>query len=383
MISWAERAERVTPGGAQTRSKRATAYPQPFPRFLVSGNGCRVVDEHGHEYVDWVMGLASISLGYRHPYVDARVRRQLDLGVSFSLPTPLEVTVAERLCDVIPCAEMVRFVKTGSEANEAAMRIARLATGRDVILTIGYHGWYSVFDAAKPSHPGVPDSFALPMQELAFNDLAAVKDEFDAYGDEIAAVLVEPTRDEAPAPGYLEGLRVLCTEAGALLIFDEIVTGFRWALAGGQEFFGVLPDLATFGKGMANGYAAACVLGRRDVMEHGTYASGTYGGECVGLAACEATLDVYRDEPVIKHLWTIGESLIDCFNALGSEFQLVGYPVHPRLIGDPARCAKFISLLADEGVIWHPAGFNVSNAHTHLEVFETIAACEKALERLG
>lgn len=385
-MTWAERASKCTPGGAQTRSKRTTAYPQPFPGFLTHGRGASVWDVDGNKYVDWICGLASISLGYQYPAVDEAVMRQLRRGVSFSLPTTYEVQVAEQVCAALG-AEQVRFVKTGSEATEGAMRIARLATGRKIVLSAGYHGWHTIHDLAGEHHPGAPYIYDNPWWGVKPNDLTAIENiwEYAAPGhSEIAAVIIEATRDEPPPEGYLEGLRELCTREGVLLIFDEVVTGFRWALRGASEYFGVTPDLSVYGKGMANGYPLACIVGPEAIMRHASYVSGTFGGECLSLAAASATLSVFDAEPVIKHLWSTGQTLQDEFNRLmqarGADLSLTGYAVHPRLIGPEAK--PFISALAAEGVLWHPSGFNVSYSHREAEIDLTLAACARALGRL-
>ena len=369
MNGWSARAEKITPGGAQTRSKRASAFPPGYPRFLEGGKGAIVWDETGKEYVDWVLGLASISLGYGFPAVDLAVMKQLDHGISFSLPTTLEIETAEVLCEALQ-AEQIRFVKTGSEATEGAMRIARLATGRDLILSIGYHGWHSVHDAAAATHFGVPFVYERVMRGMPYGEEVPLT-------DQVAAVIVEPCRDDEPPIGWLDALRFRCDLYGALLIFDEIVTGFRWALRGGSEYFGVEPDLRVYGKAMANGMPLACIVGPEALMRHASYVSGTFGGECLSLAAARATLKVYQDEKVIDHMWAVGQRLMDGFNALGSDLKMIGYPVHPRIVGE-GRDA-FLSAVAREGVLFHPAGFNVSLSHGDDEVSETLHACKRAL----
>lgn len=384
-MSLRERALAVTPGGAQTRSKRATAFPVGFPQFLVAAEGAHVWDPEGNKYVDWICALGAIGLGHRHADVDNAVRDQLAKGVSFSLATPMEIVVAEKLSAMLPGADMVRFCKTGSEATEGAMRIARLATGRDRIISIGYHGWHTLHDAAATDHwghpaatPGVPTVFreyvrahpwGLPLPEGRHPD--------------IAAVLVEPMRDTEPPGGYLGQLREWCDFNGSLLILDEMVTGFRWAIGGAGEHFGVTPDLGCYGKAMANGYPLAAIVGRGDHMQHASYVSGTFGGECLSLAACRAALEVYRREPVIKHMWSVGSALMQGFNVLAKPhgLEMQGYPVHPRIVGDTKM--EFIALAAKYGVLFHPAGFNVSYAHRMAEVSETLIACRRALEAMA
>lgn len=405
-LEWYWRAKKVTPGASQTMSKQPTKFPLgAYPAFIERGKGSHVWDMDRNGYIDWICSLAAVTLGHGHREVNLAVAEQLYKGTLFSLPHHLEAIVAERLCTIIPCAEMVSFIKTGSEATEAAIRVARAFTGRDVIVTVGagYHSWHSWFSAVKPEHPGVPFDYEFLVRSFTYNDLPSLAAALTSYTDEIeedvlsdkvAAVILEPTLLTPPAPGFLEGVRDLAHAHGALLIFDEIVTGFRWARAGGQEYFGVTPDLATFGKGMANGFPLACLVGWRDIMRHADLVSGTFGGDLIGLAACNATLDVYEREPVIEHLWKIGTAFRDGLTALiqkhGLPARIVGYGVHPKLkweyrdefpiTADDATSlmSLFLQETAERGVMLHPGGWNVSYAHTEQDVAESLAACDAA-----
>lgn len=384
------RARRVTPNGTQTRSKSVTMGVEgAMPAFVRRAKGARFWDVDGHEYVDFSMALACVGLGYAYDAVDEAVIRQVRDGASYSLAHPLETDVAERLCEIIPCAESVRFVKSGSEATEAAMRIARVVTGNDIIVSIGYHGWHSVHDAAKKDHPDVPHDLSRVIQEHPYNDPVIAEDFIHEYYGGIAAVLLEPTLHDPPAPGFLQALRDWCTSRGALLIFDEVVTGFRWALGGAQEYFGVTPDLACFGKAMANGMPLACVVGKRDYMEQGApYVSSSFGGEAVSLAAAKATIDVYRTEPVIARLWEIGAKFQNEFNRQAWLTRAVplscdGYPVKPviRVTGDrtPEAARVLLSIFMQEaaaaGAFFHPTSNNVSYSHTDADLTDALRAC--------
>lgn len=394
-IELTARARSVTPGGAQTMSRQASRFPEgAYPAFLIGGYGCRVWDVDDNEYVDWVCGLAAVTLGYQHPEVCEAMERQMWKGITFSLPHRLEIEVAEMLCKIIPCAEQVRFVKTGSEATEAAIRVARAATGKHTILTVGagYHSWHSWFAAAKPDHPGVPWPYGTMVRSFRYNNLESLDIAFHAddgnpiWANKVAAVILEPTLVEAPAPGFLQGVKDLAHQHGALLIFDEIVTGFRWATGGGQEFFGVIPDLACFGKGMANGMPLACLVGPRELMKHAELVSGTFGGECLSLAAAKATIEVYRKEPVIARLWEAGlsfkEGLQESIKTFALPAEILGYAVHPVLKWDHPEAKLLMSLFLQEsaanGVLLHPGGWNVSYAHDDKAVLESIGACHKA-----
>jgi len=396
-MDWLGRARRVVPGASQTLSKGPSMFVEgAYPVFLERGKGSRVWDVDGHEYVDYILGLASITLGYAHPAITEAVARQLERGSIFSLPHPLEVEVSERLAEVIPCADMVRLVKTGSEADAAAVRVARAATGRDVIVFNGYHGWSDWYAVTTPRSKGIPKDFSRLVAPFQYNDLASLEAVLDEHRGHVAAVMMEPVLIDAPAAGFLAGVKAAAHRQGALLIFDEIVSGFRWAVGGAQERFGVVPDLATFGKGMANGLPLAAVVGGRDLMREfeEVFVSSTFGGDALALAACLATLDVYRREPVIAHLWDVGRRFQDGFAALAARLDVpartIGYPVHPKIVidgGSPETARLLMSLFLQEtaarGAIFHFAGFNVSHAHGEADVDETLAACEAALRVVG
>jgi len=309
-----ERACEVIPLGTQTHSKMPRESLRGVePCFLVKGKGCRVWDIDGNEYIDFRNGLGPVSLGYGFDAVDDAVKAQIDQGYVFSYAHPLEEQVARRLVQVIPCAEKVRFLKTGGEAMAAAHRLARGFTGRDVIATCGYHGWMNTVTGK-----GTPKSIGSVYRQLPWGDATAYEDLFHAMGDEIAAVSVAcDYRDMEKGHAFLPALRTLTEKYGALLIFDEIVTGFRLARAGAQEFFGVTPDLSVFAKGMSNGVPLSCYCGRGDVMDtvKDVGISSTFGGDTLGLAACNAVLDVYEKEPVIETLWSRGHQLHAGFNA--------------------------------------------------------------------
>ena len=419
------RLRKVTPGGAQTLSKRSERFPEgAFPVALTHGSGPYVFDVDGNKYLDMICGLAAMTLGYSRQEVTGAAQYQLSKGVSFSLATELEAEVAEKISGMVPCAEMVRFVKTGSEATEAAIRIARKATGRNIILTVGsgYHSWHSWFQVVKPEHPGIPENYRLMVRSFNYNDLDSVV--HAAHGStvvaggrgpeirdydwsSIAAVILEPCHYEQPAEGFLEGLRTLCDRYGAVLIFDEMVTGFRWANGGAQEYFGVTPDLATFGKACANGYPLAFVCGKTDLMQHADVVSGTFGGEALSLAACSAVLDVYKTEPIIETLWEMGKQFQDGVNTLiaGLNVPAVcdGFAVKPRIrftIGeefhtavnwpnggsirtDTLALSLFVQVLAERGILWHPAGGNISAAMTEGDIVLALLAVRAALESVN
>ena len=362
------------------------------PAFAQRAKGAYLWDADGRRYVDWLLGLGSVILGHAHPEVDEAVIRRIRDGAHPTLSTRLEADVAELLAEAVPCAGMSRFVKTGTEACMAAVRIARAATGRDTLLVCGYHGWADWYAATKAKHPGVPAIMETLAHAFSYNDLDALEEELQAHEGKIAAVMLEPALYEAPKPGFLEGVRDAARRHGALLIFDEVVTGFRWARGGAQEHFGVVPDLCTLGKAMGNGYPIAAVCGRREIMDpHALVVSSTFGGEGVGLAAAQAVLEAYRRKPVIGHLWRIGAAFQRVAREAFAEdlpFVCDGYPCKPRIRcteEDPERARLLMSLLlqkaAEYGVLLHLSGENVSYAHGPAEITDTgdglasVAAC--------
>ena len=309
-----ERALKTIPLGTQTFSKSRTQYPHgASPYFVRKGRGSRVWDVDGNEYIDFINSLAAITLGYGDPDVDAAVRAQLEEGVIFSLPHPIEIEVSEKICEMVPCAEMVRFGKNGSDATAGAIRVARAFTGRDHVAVCGYHGWQDWYIGSTARNRGVPQATRDLTHTFSYNDLDSLHKIFAAWPDQIAAVILEPMNVAEPKPGYLASLKELARQKGALLVFDETITGFRYANGGAQELFGVTPDLATFGKGLANGYPVSAVAGRADVMKlmEEVFFSFTFGGETLSLAAALATLRKLQREPVTATLQRQGQKILD------------------------------------------------------------------------
>lgn len=313
------RALRTIPLGTQTFSKSKTQYPLGVsPFYLTRGRGSHVFDVDGNEYVDFVNGLAAVTLGYDDPDVLAAVGAQLQDGVLFSLPHPIEVEVAELVVEMVPCAEAVRFGKNGSDATAGAVRVARAYTGRDHVAVCGYHGWQDWYIGSTPRNLGVPESTRAMTHQFAYDDLDSLAAVFRAWPGQVAAVIMEPMNVVFPSDGYLEEVQDMAHRNGALLILDEVVTGFRLAKGGAQEYFGVTPDLATFGKGIANGYPLAVVAGRADVMRlmEEVFFSFTFGGEALSLAAARATMLKLQREPVIEALALKGTEVQDRTRAL-------------------------------------------------------------------
>jgi glutamate-1-semialdehyde 2,1-aminomutase/spore coat polysaccharide biosynthesis protein SpsF len=333
---WLGRARKVIPGCAQTFSKGPAQYVQGVsPAFLRRGLGCRVWDVDGNEYIDYVQGLLPNILGYAHPGVQAAVAARGAQGHSFSLPHPVEVELAERLTRLIPCAEMVRFGKNGSDATAGAVRAARAFTGRERVACCGYHGWQDWYIGTTTRNAGVPACVRALTHPFPYNDLPALERLLGEHAGEFAAVILEPVNFVEPAPGYLQGVKDLARRHGSLLVFDEICSGFHFGLGGAQKLFGVVPDLACFGKAMANGHPIACVAGRTDVMRvfEEVFFSFTFGGEAGAMAAALVVLDELENTDALARMAAHGRRLQDGFNTLARAAGL-----YPRLecVGRPA-----------------------------------------------
>ncbi|MBT4610425.1 MAG: aminotransferase class III-fold pyridoxal phosphate-dependent enzyme [Gemmatimonadetes bacterium] len=380
-----ERAIKVVPMATQTHSKAPRqALREVEPCFLVRGDGCRVWDVDGNEYIDFRNGLGPVSLGYAYPSVNEAVARQLQDGVVFSYSHPLEVEIAERLVDIIPCAERVRFLKTGGEAMAATHRLARGFTGRDHILTCGYHGWVNSMGK------GVPTPTKSTYTALPWGNIDAFQTAIDAQGaDNIAAISVAcDYAGVEQGHQFLPALRTMCDRIGAVLIFDEIVMGFRLRRAGAQEYFGVTPDLAVFAKGISNGVPLSTYLGRADIMDavEKVVISSTFGGDTLGLAAAGAVLDIYEQEDVIGELWARGEQLHTGFAALaesqGVEANFAGLPPVGMLqLPDGVDRLQFEGACLNRGVITFSV-YYPSYSHSEADIDEALGAMGAALQQI-
>jgi glutamate-1-semialdehyde 2,1-aminomutase len=392
--AYLDRATRVIPLGSQTFSKSITQYPVGVsPLALARGKGSRVWDLDGHEYLDFVNALLAISLGYTDPDVDKAVAEQLALGTIFSLPHPLEAEVAELICACVPSAEMVRFGKNGSDATAGAVRLARAHTGRDHVLVCGYHGWQDWFIGSTPRNRGVPEATRALTHAFPYNDLAALTELMDKYHGKVACVILEPMNIAWPQPGYLEGVRELCSKAGALLVFDETITGFRFAKGGAQQLFGIKPDLTTLGKGLANGFPLSVVCGRRDIMMlmEEIFFSFTLGGEALSLAAAKATISKINREPVIETMTKRGERLVAGLSALieaeglGGLLSVSGHPTWSFLnIADaPASTSwatktLFLQEMFARGILVLST-HNISYAHSEADIDQLLGVYGEVL----
>lgn len=310
------------PGGAHTYAKGDDQYPLHAPGFIARGKGCRVRDVDGNEFIEFGMGNRAVGLGHCFARVTDAAHRALDTGANFTRPTLHEVKCADTFLEIVPAAEMVKFCKDGSDATSGAIRLARAYTGRDKVAICADHPFFSTDDwfiGSTPVDSGVPEAIKALTVSFRYDDLEDARALFQRHRGEIAAVILEPAREAEPSPGYLSELRRLAHANGALFVLDEMITGFRWSRGGGQETYGVVPDLACFGKAMANGFSVSALCGKREFMRLGGLdhldrprvflLSTTHGAETHALAAATETMRVYRDEPVIEHLYAMGARL--------------------------------------------------------------------------
>jgi glutamate-1-semialdehyde 2,1-aminomutase len=371
-----ERLSRVVPGGAHTYAKASDQFPEGMAPVIARGRGAHVWDVDGNRYVEYGSGLRSVALGHAHPRVNAAVARALDLGTNFTRPAAIELDAAQALLSVLPRADMVKFAKNGSDATTAAVRLARAATGRDLVAVCREHPFFSVDDwfigsSAMPA--GIPEATRAMTVTFAYGDLHGTRELFETHSGRIACVVLEAATTTEPTPGYFAGLRRLCDEHGVLLVLDEMITGFRWAFGGVQDLYDIDPDLSTFGKAMGNGFAVSALAGRREYMRLGGMdhdqervflLSTTHGAETHSLAAHLAVIEAYRDEDVVATLRTRGEQLAGRVRAaaaaadVADHVLVLGVPcnlVHATLDADGKRSQAFRTLflaeLLERGVI--------------------------------
>lgn len=359
------------------------------PKYLVKGKGSHVWDADGNEYLDFNMAIGPLSLGYAYDKVDEAIKKQLEDGITFSLMHPLEVEVAELLNKIIPNAESIRYSKSGADVTSAAIRVARAYTKREKVLCCGYHGWHDWYISVTDRNAGIPKS----VQDLTFtfnyNDIQSVIDSID---DDTAAVILEPFVFEAPKDNFLQKLREVCDKNGTLLIFDEMWTGFRIALGGAQEYFGVKADLATFSKAVANGMPIGILVGRKEVMkvlEKDVFFFTTFGGEALSLAAAKATINELKEKNVPAYLSKQGRKLKDGYNQIAEELNMpytkcIGYECRSIITfdasaGNPLEMKSLVQQeMIKRGILW--GGFhNMSFSHTDKDVEYTLKAYRDVL----
>ncbi len=388
------RNEGLIPAYAQTLAKGPTQYVDGVaPKYLRRAKGARVWDVDGNEYLDYNMAIGPISLGYGYELVDDAIRAQLEDGIVFPLIHPLEVEVAELIREVIPNAESVRYAKTGAEVTSAAVRLARAYTGRDKVLCCGYHGWHDWYIGVTARNLGVPQAVKDLVYTFNYNDIDSLTAALD---EDTACVILEPMTFDFPKDDFLQKVKAACEANGTLLIFDEMWTGFRWALGGAQEYFGVTADLACYSKAIANGMPIAVLTGRADVMsllnDHVFFFT-TFGGETLSLAAAQATIHELRDKDVAADLARKGQVLMDGYNEIVTELGLrdithcKGHPARGLIFFDDkgGQALLMKSLVQQElirrGILW--SGFhNMCYSHTEDDLAYTLEAYGEVLAEL-
>ena len=414
-------ARKRIPGGVNS-PVRAYGSVDGTPPFSDSAKGCRIRDADGNEYIDYVGSWGPLIAGHAHPQVLRAVRGAMARGTSFGAPTELEVELAEAVCAALPAVEMVRMVNSGTEAAMCAMRLARAATGRDRVLKFDgcYHGQVDallvgagsgVATLGVPGSLGVPPAFTDLTVQAPYNDLAAVESAFEHWGGEIAAVLVEPVAGNMgcvlPKPGFLEGLRQVCDRHGALLVFDEVITGFRVAYGGAQARFGIAPDLTLLGKIVGGGFPAAAFGGRRDLMEQiapsgSVFQAGTLSGNPLAMAAGSATLEILRRPGVYETLEQRAGRIAEGFRSLAVEAGvelascaiggMFGFFFQPGPVynfedakkSHATRFKRFFHAMLEAGIYLAPSPYEsgfVSLAHKPADVDATLEAAAAALRK--
>ena len=396
------RGHELIPGGCHTYAKGDDQFPLMSPGFIARGEGCHVWDVDGNEYIEYGMGCRAVTLGHGFPAVVEAVKAELPHGTNFSRPAKIEVECAEALLGLIDGADMVKFSKDGSSATTAAVKLARAHTGRDLVALCADHPFFAVHDwfiGTTSFDGGIPQAIKDLTRTFRYNDLGSVRTLFEQHPGEIACLIMEPAKYEDPQDGFLHGVQELCRQNSALFILDEMITGFRWHLGGAQAEYGIVPDLSTFGKALANGFSVSALVGKREFMELGGIEhnkervfllSTTHGAETHSLAAAIATMQVYRENNVVERLHQQGERLkrgadeviarhgmSDFVRVIGRPCSLV-YATRDKA-GQPSQ--EFRTLFMQEMIRRGVLGpsFVISYSHSDADIDHTIAAIDGAL----
>ena len=382
-----ERAKQVLVGGGQPHKRRQP--PQPI--MIERGQGCHIWDADGNEYIDYLMAYGPVLLGYGYPKVIDAVATHLEKGNVYNVGHPLEIELAEKLVELIPSAERVTYFVGGSDATTGAIKLARAHTGKEKVIRCGYHGWHDWCHHGR----GALSATGQYTLNMGFNDLNSLEEIFKSHKGDIACVIMEPTGHAPPQEGYLESVKKLTHENDALLIFDEVKTGFRYALGGAQEYFGVTPDMSVFSKAMANGFGMAVVVGKADIMDAvaDVWVAATFHGEVSLVAAALATITEMEEKDGIAHLWRQGEKLRTGYKEMterlgieNARIEGIGpMPFFGFHVGDDEKMKKFVDVFYREtldGGLYLPDGhiWFISLSHTDEDIARTLAVSETALK---
>jgi glutamate-1-semialdehyde 2,1-aminomutase len=391
------------PGGAHTYAKGDDQWPETVPALIARGEGCHVWDTDGNKFLEYAPGSRAVTLGHAYPAVVEAAARQLTLGVNFTRPAAIELEAAERLLELIPAANMVKFTKDGSTATSAAVKLARAHTGRDMVAICADHPFFSYDDwyiGTTEVDAGIPPEIPELSVGFRYNDLESLRAVFREHPDRIAGVILEAEKNEPPLDGFLHGIQDLCAAEGSLFILDEMITGFRYDLPGAQTLYGLTPDLSAFGKAMANGFSVSALVGKSEIMELGGLEhagervfllSTTHGGETHALAAALATMDVYGSEPVIETLRARGERLRAGVDEVVASLGLTGYF---EVFGQPSNLVfatrdadhrpsqplrtLFMQEMVRRGIL--APSFVVTYSHGEAEIDRTIEVVAESLD---
>lgn len=395
---WWEKGRKLIPCGTQTLGKSPIGFIDGVaPKYLEKGEGGRVWDVDGNQFIDCWLSCLPITFGHRVKEIDEAVFHQMRTsGITFSLMHPLEVQVAEAMADDISIAEQVRFAKNGSDVCEAAVRLARYLTKKDYVITLGYHGFHDWYIGSTDRNGGILEAVSEKTLRFGYNDIDGLKRLFDAHKGDVACVFMEPAIFDEPKDGFLHKVKELCHANGALLIFDEMLTGYRLSRNGAMSFFGVEPDLATFGKGIANGMPIGMLVGPERHMRgfEEVFLSSTYGGETTALAASLAGLKYHRDHDVIGHMWKLGAVALENFKVeiakrdLGAHVSAIGYPVRQTLgfkdkdgNADYNLAGLYQQEMLKAGVLCN-SGLGFCHKHSLNDVMHVVRAFAKACDKM-
>ncbi len=393
-----ERELKVAPLAAQTFSKSYRYYmPGQAPMFIDHAEGARLYDVDGNEYIDFVCALGPITLGYNYPAVNKAVIEQLNKGIIFSTQAPVECELAEKLVEVLPMAEMVKFVKNGGDATTSAIRLARAYTGRKRVAMSGYHGMHDWSIGASANRKGVPEEVCALTKTFKYNDLESLENVLKEYPDEYAAVILEPIQADGPKEGYLQAVVNMAHKYGAVAIFDEVVSGFRYAIGGGSELYGVNPDLASFGKGCANGLPISFIAGKKEIIkliEQGVFISTTFGGDALSIAGALATVKEMQEKDVIGHAWKLGQIMFDGLKELVKKHgiekavSVSGLAPHCGVAFEGVGSLNYLDInsvyskvMLENGILCVAIN-NISFSHTEDDIKKYLDAADKAFAEI-
>ncbi len=400
---YGEKAHRLIPAGAHTYSRSDEVFPANAPRVIEKSKGVHTWDVDGNEYIDYGMACRSVTVGYDYERISDAAIRQIRNGNTATKATKVEVEAAQAMCDLFPWVDMVKFAKNGSTVTTAAVKLARAYTGRKYIARCREHAFFSYDDwfiGSTVMNAGVPREIQELTLQFGFNDIESVKSLFEQYKGEIAALIMEPCDTQEPEDDFLQKTGELCREYGVVYILDEMITGFRWDLQGACKYYGVEPDLVTFGKGMANGFSVAALGGRREIMDLGGLTPGrervflistTHGAEMSSLGALLETIEVYKELKVTDHIWEMGRKLVKGLSEIAAEeklqeyFYLEGAACSPNLVicgkdrtPSFAHRTVFLQEMIKEGILMPYIA--IAYEHTDTEIEKTLEAARKAMQ---